>query len=542
VTGRAAAAALGFFAALAVVHTWPLASAPATLSRNDNGDTQLNEWIVSWIAHRLPREPLALFDANIFHPEPRTLAFSEPLLVPALVGAPIRWLGGSPVLTYNLLLLFGFALAGWAGYCAAVMLTGDRPAGLLAGSLIAFNAQTLTRLPHLQAHWAFGMPLALVLLDRLIASPRRRTALLLGACVALLALTSGYWGALAAVALATAALARAGECWRARRSLAPQLLLAGAVALSLALPPLLPYWRAHREQGLTRTPAETAAFASRPENYLSTPARIHYATWSRGFFASSGGSYFPGVLALALAAAALARGALRSGRGRALALVGGIGFLLSLGPATPLYALLQYAFPPMRGLRDPSRFGYLALLAISLLAALGLAEIRRRLAPARAFALSAAAVALANVEALCAPLSLVRFGGFSPVYARMAADPGPTVLAEFPLYPAAEIYRNASYVLASTQHWRPLVNGYSGFTPPSYARRAEILRDFPDAAALAELRALSVTHVVVHYGRYRDARAAAIRRRLQEHAAFTLVATGEGGEVLYRFAPAEPPS
>src|SRR5262245_21102801 len=100
---------------LTVVHTWPLASSPATLSRNDNGDCQLNEWIVAWIAHQLPRDPLRLYDANIFHPEPRTLAFSEPLLVPALVGAPIRWLGGSPVLTYNLLLLLGLWLAALAG-------------------------------------------------------------------------------------------------------------------------------------------------------------------------------------------------------------------------------------------------------------------------------------------------------------------------------------------------------------------------------------------------------------------------------------------
>ena len=84
--------------------------------RNDNGDALLNEWILAWVAHQLPRAPLRLFDANIFYPAKDTLAFSEPLIVPAILGAPVRWLGGSPVLVFNLALLLGFALTGLAGY------------------------------------------------------------------------------------------------------------------------------------------------------------------------------------------------------------------------------------------------------------------------------------------------------------------------------------------------------------------------------------------------------------------------------------------
>src|SRR5690349_10167566 len=60
---------LGAFTLLAVLHTWPLATAPGRLSRNDNADTILNEWTMAWVAHQLPRHPLHLFDANIFYPE-----------------------------------------------------------------------------------------------------------------------------------------------------------------------------------------------------------------------------------------------------------------------------------------------------------------------------------------------------------------------------------------------------------------------------------------------------------------------------------------
>src|SRR5579862_153461 len=88
------------FLLLAIGHTWPLVTSPAKLSRNDNADTILNEWAIAWIVHEAPRDPRHLFDANIFYPERRTLAYSEPLLVPAAMGAPLFWAGASPVLVY----------------------------------------------------------------------------------------------------------------------------------------------------------------------------------------------------------------------------------------------------------------------------------------------------------------------------------------------------------------------------------------------------------------------------------------------------------
>src|SRR3954471_8042464 len=107
---------LALVTALAVAHTWPLALHPATLSSNYNADAQLNEWIVAWVEHTLPRAPLHLFQANIFYPGSDTLAFSEPLIVPAIRGSPIAWLGGSPVLVFSLLTIVGLALTALAAY------------------------------------------------------------------------------------------------------------------------------------------------------------------------------------------------------------------------------------------------------------------------------------------------------------------------------------------------------------------------------------------------------------------------------------------
>ena len=154
-SARWALGSLLFFAAMTILHTWPLAAHPATLSRHDNGDAMLNEWIIAWIAHQLSRAPLHLFDANIFFPEPNTLAFSEHMFAQAMMGAPLRWAGLPTLLVYNLLIMAGLTFTGWTMSLVVRRWTGDGWAAIVAGLLMAFNAHSLTRLANLdsaQAH------------------------------------------------------------------------------------------------------------------------------------------------------------------------------------------------------------------------------------------------------------------------------------------------------------------------------------------------------------------------------------------------------
>src|SRR5258708_7558716 len=147
---RPSLAALAVFVLLACAHTWPLASNPAHLSRNDNGDTLLNTWPIAWVAHQLPRHPNHLFDANIFYHGRATLAYSEAMIVQGVMAMPVLGAGGSPVLAYNLVLLAGFVLTGWAFCLLLHRWTGSWAAGYVGGSLAAFNAHVFGRLPHLQ--------------------------------------------------------------------------------------------------------------------------------------------------------------------------------------------------------------------------------------------------------------------------------------------------------------------------------------------------------------------------------------------------------
>lgn len=540
---------LVFCVLLALVHTWPLATAPAALSLNANGDAMLNEWILAWIAHQLPRDPLALFDANIFHPAKHALAFSEPLIVPALIGAPMAWLGASPVLVYNVLLVAGLALTAAAGYALGFSFTRDRAAALVTASALAFNTHMLARLAHLQAIHLYGLPLALLSTDRLIARPRALHALLLAAWMTLMAYTSGYLIVFAALAVAIMTVVRAGEWRRHARALLLHLAAAAALAGVAVLPLYMAYRTAAREHGLRRTLDNVADFAATPSGYLATIGHVH-ARWSATFTADPGvNAFFAGFAVIALAAVAVVMAARENGDTHhfrkmpaemvsvpifAMFALAVTGVVLSFGTATPVYGWLYSVFPPMQGLRVAARFGNLYLLAMAVLAGAGIALLRRHVQSQSArLALAVGAVAIVNIEAAIAPIAYQKFRGIPRVYSAVAAAPEPVVLVEVPAYPPHAIHENAAYVLASTAHWKKLVNGYSGYTPSAYRDIQPMLWDFPQPRALQAMQDAGVTHVMLHRARF-GAEADAVVRDADASPQLELLAIGDAGLRLYK--------
>ena len=184
--------------------------------------------MIAWVAHALPRDPLKLFEAPTFYPEHHTLAYSEHLFVESVMGAPLLWLGASPVLVHNLLLIAGLALSGWSMYLLMVRWTGSVWAGIVSGLTYAFNAHVLTRFAHLQAQHVEFFPLILYALDRVIVEPRRRNVVMLAAAFVLQALCSNYLLVFTTFALVIAVLVRSPELnGRTNRA----LLIAGSISV-----------------------------------------------------------------------------------------------------------------------------------------------------------------------------------------------------------------------------------------------------------------------------------------------------------------------
>jgi hypothetical protein len=526
--------------ALAVVHTWPLASAPHRRSLNYNADAQLNAWIVSWVAYALGHAPSQLYAGNIFQPDSHALAYSEPLLVPAIVGAPVRWLGGSAVLTFNLLLILGLAATALAAGFTAWRWTGSAIAAATAGSLAAFNTHLLTRLPHLQAAHAWGLPLAMYFTDRLVATEpieRRdeaRVVVLLAVVIAAIAMTSEYWLVLAAVIMVAQAVSGA----RSLRAIV-RLAIAGSAGVALALPALFPYLQL--AAGGIRRPLEQAAqLSASPTGYLVSLSRID-AWWSHRFFTRDIDVLFPGAVALLLATAGAlaARGSDAATRRRvaSLLIVAAVGFVLSLGPSTPIYTAAYHLIVPLQGLRVPARFGYLVLLAVAMLAGFGVSAIGRRVRhPAAAAAAGMLAFVLVNVEAWHGEVPTTPFRGVPRIYSLLDREPGRVLLAETPFWPAETVFGNGEYVLAATEHRAPTANGYSGFTPDLYRKRAQWFWFFPEPWAIDAMRSEGITHVMVHLEQFGSEAPAVLRTLAQQHD-LELLASDDEGHRLYRFVP-----
>lgn len=515
------------FAALAVAHTWPLASAPAHLGRTDNADASLNIWAVSWVGTHLFTDPSRLFDANIFHPEPLTLAYSEVMLFQGLVAAPVLALGGSPLLAYNLTLLAGFAFTGWA-FCLLVRRwTGNWTAGYVAGSLAAFNAHVLVRLGHLQTMHPEFFALMLFALDRLLVSRRFRDAAWLAAGFVLQGLTSLYLLVFAVWALLFAVLARAREWVRHAPAVLARLAVAAVVATVLLWPALSVYQQLRATSGLARGVDDQIAGSW--WDYLATGARVH-AWWvpeaSRGSVAYG----FPGVVALLLVAAACSRPELRRDPRVRMCAAAAAGCLaVSMAPTLPFYPFLHNAVPLFQAVRVPARLSQVVLLMLAVLAGFGVAALHRRWPRLAAWPAAVALVVLVNAEAWRAPVGYVRFDGVPAVFDVLAGERG-AVVAEVPFPMPSQWFLNANYMLNSTRHWRPMLNGYSGFRPASYERSYEAARTFPDEASLIALHDLGVTHVVVHRQALGESRArdAEHRHELREIAR-------EGDVAVYRF-------
>jgi hypothetical protein len=148
-------------------------------------------------------------------------------------------------------------------------------------------------------------------------------------------------------------------------------------------------------------------------------------------------------------------------------------------------------------------------------------------------AVAVAAVFLVNLEALRAPFEYRRWGGIPEIYKLLANEPGKVVLAEMPFYPPHAVFENAEYVLNSTAHWRPLMNGYSGFMPQSYRDYAETFWFFPREHAIQAMRRAGVTHVMVHPLRFRRD-APEMKRMIDASPFLERLAVGRNEITLYR--------
>jgi hypothetical protein len=505
--------------AVAIVSTWPISARFGTAGRLDSGDGRFSVWNVAWVARALATNPADLWNANIFAPHDHALAYSEANLVAGALAVPVWVLTRNPYAAMNSVILSSFVLAAVAMFALVRHLTGHVPSAAVSALLYAFCPFAFSHIPQVQLLMTFGPPLALLALHRFAGQPSYPRAIALGAALALQSLACGYYGIYGGLAVGLGVVwfgAWSGQ-WR-RPAYWSLALLAAGVAAMLVLPFLTPYLDI-RKAGFDRSMEEARLFRAGWRAYLASPLRVHQ--WLLRLLPSWREVLFPGVLPIVLAATAV----LRASRARMLfrpdwqvlgfyLLLAGLAMWASFGPDAGLYALLYRAVPFMSLLRAPARFGLLVTLSVVVVGGLGLTSLLRALAGWRRHGLLLAILCYAAARANVGGLDLVDAPHVSKAYQWLAHLPR-GIVAEFPYFTdAADRHRHTEYMLMSTHHWQPLVNGYSDYVPADAWTAMPKLATFPSRDAWEVLQEKQVRYVVRHWNLYDADERGRVRRDL----------------------------
>jgi hypothetical protein len=569
---RAPAAGAGLWVApaygvVALAITWPLArvfgtAVPAVPAAFH---PLVDAFVLGWDRHAFATGVTRVFDAPMFYPEHRALAFLDPLLGEAALSAPVAALTHSAAAAYNALVVFSFVAGGSAVYRLMRTLGASRAAGFVSGLVFALAPYRMARLGDPSRLGTALVPLALMFALRFAARRRIRD---LAATFVALALQS-YFGrdalVVTAAALALTLACARGFAWPGGKPV-PWRPLAAAAALTLiaVLPGALPSWRAHASAPGLRAALGTAATGSADVmDYArldreSTLGRVLHLP--RGARACS-----VGVVTLVLALAGI-RGHRRKPRGAAaapaadsarpeaasvslrdvsvpapadppfglrrfdayLAILATSAFVLSLGPIlqiagrrlpVPLpYAVLSAVVPGLGGIRAPASFAELVLLVAAILAARGFDALRARLR-GKGRALLAATIAAVVVAAWSAPIPVVTLparGSLPPAYAFIARQPGRFAILELPMPASAadEGERDAVRQLWSLEHGKVRIDGVGGFASPAHESFRALMRSFPDPLAVSAIVERGARFVIVRLEEYAPEDAARIAHEI----------------------------
>ena len=512
---------LGLYAVLAVASFHPQSVHPRD-SVAYVGDSLESVYLVAWNVHQLFRAPANLFDANVLHPHPRALAFTDHRLLPSIAVAPVVWATGNPVLAYNVAVALACLVAAFGARRLALVLGTSDVGAWAAGALYAFHTYQVNEAPRLNiiSHGFIPFAVAETLLYFRTGEPRR--AWRAAGFMLLQGLSSNYhllYGALLLGLVAAGALA-------VRPSLVGRrlpLLAAAALAAALLYAPLaVPYLLSAREHGYVREMPPGVDL----QHYLSTaPGNLLYGPIGAEVRLQQRGPHFVGFVSLALAGVALLAWARRHGEdaprpaaaepvlpprawvpaaaGLALLFVllsGGrdlVAFGRSLGPGP--YRLLHLAVPGFQMVRIPERLGLLAMLFLALLVARALTLVEARRFRVVAMVL-AGLVPVEHLSTLPLQQRVPVARRIPEVYRWMQRTPvGP--VAEVPIRGEGRIREETIEMYFAGYHFRPILHGYTAYPPLLSWHLRRLAAQFPSEVALQALQRVGVATVVVHHGR-----------------------------------------
>lgn len=533
-TWRERAAVLLVACVLTTVMTWPMIPHFSSAGRLNNGDGRFSIWNVAWVAHALTSDPANLFNANIFHPHPGTLAYSELNLVAGVLGTPAYLATQSPLAALNGAVAAALVISFVAMWALVRRLSGSSWAGIVAATLFTFAPYVSARTAHIQLLMVFAFPLMLLAFERMRLQPTIGTGAGLGLALGIAAFACGYYGIYSGMVLGLAVI-----LWSdAGRRFWLALAVAGGVTAAVVLPVLMPYFTLRAAAGAASrgwNPEAWRMWSASWRAYAMSGADAH-AWWAPylGRLQQNDPGFevlFPGMIALILGSAGAWFGWRIGGGTRRwvvfLLLVIVLATWASFGPRAGLYPVIVWAVPGMEMLRVPARFAVLVPLGLAVLSGFAVARIVK----GRAW-MGIALVMLSTAE-LRSQWPLDTMGRLPFAYSMLASLPrGAMIEYPFP-YKSSVFFEHTKAMLPSAFHWQPLVNGYSDFSPIEFEDIAVPLNGFPDPVSFEMLRERNVRYVVWRLDEYNETARRILESRFPPYAAHLRRLTDDQGVWLY---------
>jgi hypothetical protein len=510
-----------FIAAILVMIRPDLSSLTTHIPAN-TGDPAFYIWVLLWGNHALVTDPTHFFDANIFWPHLTTLAYADTVIPLVPVFGILHAATGSWALSLDILALSLVLLNLLATYSLARRISGRTDAAVLGALAFGFSAYVFSHWSHLQLETLGLIPLAFLLLFKLLDKPSAGLAVLVGVVSAAVALAAVYDGASYGVAAAVVVLGylvvrRPRDPW-----LVCCLGIAAVVAALLMLPVVTAYLHLQGQPGFRRTldPASGLRLGN-----LAAPAIDNFVWGPVGPSATAVGfenRFFPGVVAVALAsiggialvwqgrrATTLTAAARRSRLELSLlVLVGAAALILAFGPSVGglpgPFRFFHDHVPGFAGIRIEARFTVIAMLAVAILASYGYAWLATRLRGQ--WVAIAVAVGLGGIMLveLATPLSWAKLpddGATLAVYRDLAhRPPGPVVELPETLGQPYWPFIDAPRMVYSSLDWHPRLGGYSAYVPPTLPADSQVMNTFPSRPSLDLARRLRIRYVILHVG------------------------------------------
>lgn len=496
------------------------------------GDELLITWIMNWNIHSFLSDPLNIFNANIFYPHHNSLAFSDAFFTLSLIAFLPVIILKEPVVAYNFSLIFSFITLGFFTYLLTYYLSKNHFSGIISGTLVAFSTFTLTRIMHLQVISIQWVPLSLLFF--LIFSKTGSFRYIILSCIFFILQTlnsflPGYFLLFGFSFFLIYFYFRQKNYFI--NFISKKIIIIILFSGVILIPFTIPYFSVSKEFDYIRDIRDTIHFGNRPEYlfYSSDKTKLQPFLLNVVYANDKGPYKYDGYLGFAIfiliTLSLLFRYVFKKFKNNyfnIFTFIGIFSFILSLGPVfqwggkvikspfmIPLpYALFYYLIPGFKGFRNSARWEMLTVFAMSIAIGIFIAKIFNKKSIFFKATITVIICAAVILE-FNAPMkfeNVSKHSDFPKIYSYINTLPKDAVIAEFPIYNWDMLPYSRQELMReyfSTMHFRKMINGGSGFSPPPWQEKVRFLaREFPSKETIKELKKIGVKYIIVHGDEY----------------------------------------